>query len=147
MFSACFGLLVNWMWLPGLASVKHWSAGEVILQLIWVVPQYFTCALVSIEVPSEGPVDLQAIYEQRRPKLFSVFVVLYATSLVTNFGDRNNVMGWTPGEWIKANLAVLPMLIAALIAGWVKLRWLQWLAVCATIGLQAWFLVSFDGLS
>jgi hypothetical protein len=147
MFSACFGLLVNWMWLPGLESLKHWSVIEVILQLSWAVPQYFTCSLVSIEVPKDGPVNMRAIYEQRRPKLFSVFVVLYVTSMVVNFADRNNMTGWMPTDWIKANLLVLLTLIAALIAGWAKSLWLQWVAVCVTLALQGWFLASFDSLS
>ena len=132
------------MALLGLGSLKHWSVHEVMLQLSWSVPQYFTCSLVSIKVPERGDVDMKAFYEQQRPALFSAFVVLYAASMIQNFGDRNNTAGWGPGDWVRANLLVLPMLICALIAGWARPRRLQWLAACLTLVLQVWFLVSYD---
>ena len=143
MFIACFALLVNWIGLLGLQSLKHWSLGEVILQLGWAVPQYFTCSLVSIKVPESGHVDMKAFYEKQRPKLFSAFIVLYAAAMIENFCHRNNTEEWAPGDWIGANLLVLPMLIAALVAGWAKPRFLQWSAVCLTVALQAWFLISY----
>ena len=66
----------------------------------------------------------------------------YAMSMVANFADRNNLEGWKPGDWIGADLLVLPMLIAALVAGWTKPRWLQWTAAWFALALQSWFFIS-----
>ena len=70
MLSASVGLLVNWMGLLWLESLKHWSIGEVLLQLGWAVPQHFTCSLVSIRVGESDEVDMGAFFERQRPALF-----------------------------------------------------------------------------
>ena len=67
-------------------------------------------------VGSEEVIDMRIFYERRRPVLLSAFAVTYAMSMVANFADRNNLEGWKPGDWIGADLLVLPMLIAALVA-------------------------------
>jgi hypothetical protein len=56
---------------------------------------------------------MRAFYKRQRPVLFSAFAVTYAMSMVANFADRNGLEGWKPGDWIGADLLVLPMLIAA----------------------------------
>jgi hypothetical protein len=142
MLNALMLLLINWISLWLLEKVMHWSVGEIMVQLGWAIPQYFTCSLISMPVGNEGVIDMPAFYERQRPVLFSAFAVTYAMSMVANFADRNNLEGWKPGDWIGADLLVLPMLIAALIAGWAKPRWLQWTAAWFGLALQSWFLIS-----
>jgi len=125
-----------------LENIKHWSVGEIVVQLGWAIPQYFTCSLISMPVGNEGVIDMRAFYERQRPVLFSAFAVTYAMSMVANFADRNNFEGWNPGDWIRADLLVLPMLIVALMAGWAKPRWLQWTTAWSALALQSWFLIS-----
>jgi hypothetical protein len=141
MLNALMLLLINWLSLWLLEAVKHWSVGEIMVQLGWAIPQYFTCSLISMPVGKEEVIDMRA-YERQRPVLFSAFAVTYAMSMVANFADRNNFEGWKPGDWIGADLLVLPMLIAALVAGWAKPRWLQWTAAWFGLALQSWFLIS-----
>ena len=93
-------------------------------------------------VGNEEVIDMRAFYERERPAIFSAFAVTYAMSMVANFADRNNLEGWKPGDWIGADLLVLPMLIVALVAGWAKPRWLQWSAAWFALALQSWFLIS-----
>ncbi len=93
-------------------------------------------------VGNEGVIDMHAFYERQRPALFSAFALMYIMSMVANFADRNNFEGLKPGDWIGAELLVLPMLIAALGAGWTKPRWLQWTAAWFGLALQSWFLIS-----
>jgi hypothetical protein len=135
-------LLINWISIWLLETVKHWSVGEIMVQLGWAIPQYFTCSLISMPVGNEQVIDMRAFYERQRPVLFSAFAAMYAMSMVANFADRNNLEGWKPGDWIGAELLVLPMLIAALVAGWAKPPWLQWIAAWSALGFQCWFLVS-----
>jgi hypothetical protein len=144
MLNSALSLLVNWISLLLLEKVKHWSIGEILNQLSWVIPQYFTASLVSMRVPESGTIDLPDFYEKQRPVLFSAYVLLMVTSMTANFFDRNNFETWKPSDWIGADLLVLPMLIAAVVAGWAKPRSLQWLAALGMVGLQAWFLVAYS---
>jgi hypothetical protein len=140
--NALMVLLINWISIWQLEAVKHWSVGEIMIQLGWAIPQYFTCSLISMPVGNEGVIDMHAFYERQRPVLFSAFALMYLMSMVANFADRNNFEGLKPGDWIGAELLVLPMLIAALVAGWAKPRWLQWISAWSVFGFQCWFLVS-----
>jgi len=142
MLNALMVLLINWISIWLLETVKHWSVGEIMVQLGWAIPQYFTCSLISMPVGNEEVIDMRAFYERQRPVIFSAFAAMYAMSMVANFADRNNLEGWKPGDWIGAELLVLPMLIAALVAGWAKPRWLQWTAAWFGLALQSWFLIS-----
>src|SRR6266700_4016828 len=142
MLNALMVLLINWISIWQLEAVKHWSVGEIMLQLGWAIPQYFTCSLISMPVGNEGVIDMQAFYERQRPVLFSAFALMYIMSMVANFADRNNFEGLKPGDWMGAELLVLPMLIAALVAGWARPRWLQWTAAWFALALQSWFFIS-----
>ena len=142
MLNALMLLLINWLSLWLLENIKHWSVGEIMVQLGWAIPQYFTCSLISMPVGNEEVIDMRMFYERQRPVLFSAFAVTYVMSMVANFADRSNLEGWKPGDWIGADLLVLPMLIAALVAGWAKPRWLQWTAAWFGLALQSWFLIS-----
>jgi len=143
MVNATASLLVNWLWLFELNKIKAWSIDEVLNQLIWVIPQYFVCSLIAMRVPNAGTIDMPAFYAKQRPILFSAYVALFVASIITNYVDRNNLSSWKPGEWISADVLVLPMLAAAIVAGWARPMWLQWTAAVATFGLSCWFLVSY----
>src|SRR5260370_13757251 len=125
MLNALICLLINVLSVWLLENIKHWSVGEIMVQLGWAIPQFFTCSLISMPVGNEEVIDMRAFYERQRPVLFSAFAVTYAMSMVGNFADRNNLEGWKPGDWFGAALPVLPALIAALVAGWAKPRCLQ----------------------
>jgi hypothetical protein len=132
MFIAANLALIYWISIFMLEGVKSWSVSEVFLQLIWIVPIYFTCSLVSMEVPKAGEVDMHAFYEEERPAIFSAFIVLEAMIMVANYLDRYNIGGgWIPSDWIVMDLSTVPYLIAFAVAGWAKSRKLQWLATFA----------------
>lgn len=144
---ATAGLLLNWISLLALESLKRWSIGEILLQLGWAIPQYFTCSLVSIKIPESGEVDVGAIYERRRPALFSAYLLMIGAILIQQYVDRNNLEGWGPNDWIGADLLAAPLLILAPIAGWAKPRWLQWIAACLSLAMLMWLYVSYGSLS
>src|SRR5438128_12638215 len=102
-------------------------AEESMFQHITVLFSFvFTCSLISMPVGNEEVIDMRAFYERHRPVLFSAFTVTYAMSMVANFADRNNFEGWKRGDWIGANLLVLPLLIVVLVAGWAGHVRVQW---------------------
>jgi hypothetical protein len=69
------------------------------------------------------------------------------TSMIRSYVDRNNVAGPSPSDWIGADLPILLMLVAALIAGWAKPLWLQWTAGLFTFSLLVLFLATYAALS
>jgi len=55
MLNAAVGVIINWLGLWGLQNLKHWSLSEVLLQLGWVIPNYFSCSLVAMSYSESGP--------------------------------------------------------------------------------------------
>jgi hypothetical protein len=139
MSNVLVALLINWMSVAQLSAVKHWSAGEILLQLSWVIPQYFACSLISMSARDSELLDMRSFYERQRAAFFSAMVLLDVASMVVTFADRNNLEGFKPGDWIIAELFVAPMLVAALLAGWARRVSLQWIAGGLTLALEIWF--------
>ncbi|MBV9008751.1 MAG: hypothetical protein JO354_06220 [Verrucomicrobia bacterium] len=143
MINSSLGVIVNWLFLWQLEDIKHWSVGEVLLQLSWVVPQYFTCSLLAMPCGDGELLHMPEFYERQRPVIYSAYLILFVMAMTENYADRHNLEGWKPNEWIGADLLVLVMFICSVVAGWAKPRWLQWLAIAAMILENAWFLVSY----
>ncbi len=55
MLNAALGVIINWLGLRELQNLKHWSLTEVLLQLGWVIPNYFSCPLVAMSGSESGP--------------------------------------------------------------------------------------------
>jgi hypothetical protein len=129
MLNATLGVIINWLGLWELQGLKHWSLIEVLLLLGWVIPNYFSCSLVAMSVNETGPLDMLAFFDRQRSIIFSATLALWAMGSLATYTDRHNVAGWTPNEWIGAEFAALPLGICAVLAGWAKPRWLQWVGV------------------
>src|ERR1700756_1697143 len=127
MVNAALGVIINWLGLWELQNLKHWSLGEVLLQLGWVVPNYFSCSLVAMPYSEGGVLDMATFFERQRRVIFSATVALWAMSSLATYLDRSNFEGWKPNDWIGAEVYGLPLGICAVLAGWASPRWLQWL--------------------
>src|SRR6516162_9415379 len=66
MLNAAFGVIINWLGLWQLQELKHWSLTEVLLQLGWVIPNYFSCSLVAMPCSEGGPLDMPAYFDRQR---------------------------------------------------------------------------------
>jgi hypothetical protein len=145
MVNAALGVIINWLGLWELQNLKHWSLGEVLLQLGWVVPNYFSCSLVAMPVSESGPLDMSAFFERQRRIIFSATLALSLMGGLANYLDRNNLEGWKPNDWIGAELLLLGLLLAvcAVLAGWAKPRWLQWVGVGGMFVQNIWFFVFY----
>jgi hypothetical protein len=129
MINAALGIIINRLGLWELQNLKHWSLGEVLLQLGWVVPNYFSCSLVAMPISESGPLDMSAFFERQRRIIFSATVTLSVMGGLATYLDRNNFEGWKPNDWIGAEVVGLSLAIFAIFAGWAKPRWLQWVGV------------------
>jgi NhaP-type Na+/H+ or K+/H+ antiporter len=99
MLNAALGVIINWLGLLELQNLKHWSLTEVLLELGWVIPNYFSCTLVAMSVSESGPLDMPAYFERQRRVIFSATLALSAMGGLATCADRNNLEGWRPNEW------------------------------------------------
>jgi hypothetical protein len=76
MLNAALGVIINWLSLWDLQNIKHWSLGEVVLQLGWVIPNYFSCSLVAMPYSESGLLDMPAFFERQRRIIFSATLAL-----------------------------------------------------------------------
>jgi hypothetical protein len=143
MVNAALGVIINWLGLWELEHIKHWSLGEVVLQLGWVVPNYFSCSLVAMPVSESGLLDMSAFFERQRRVIFSATIALAVMSGLATYADRNNIPGWKPNEWIEAELVGLALGVLAVLAGWAKPRWLQWIGVGGMLVQNIWYFVFY----
>jgi hypothetical protein len=104
MVNAALGVIINWLGLWELQNLKHWSLAEVLLQLGWVIPNYFSCSLVAMPSSESGPLDMPAFFERQRRVIFSATLALAVMGALATYFDRNNFEGWRPNDWIGAEL-------------------------------------------
>ena len=129
MLNAALGVIINWLGLWDLQHLKHWSLSEVVLQLGWVIPNYFSCSLVAMPYSENGLLDMSAFFERQRGVIFSATLALWAMFAIETYADRYNFAGSKPNDWIGAELYSAPLGVCALLAGWAKPHWLQWVGV------------------
>jgi hypothetical protein len=143
MLNAALGVIINWLGLWELQNIKHWTLGEVLLQLGWVVPNYFSCSLVAMPVSETGSLDMPAFFERQRRVIFSATVALSIMGGLTTYFDRD-VVGWNkPNDWIGAEVVGLFLAVFAVLAGWGKPRWLQWVGVGGMLVQNMWFFIFY----
>ena len=143
MLNAAVGVIINWLGLWGLQNLKHWSLTEVLLQLGWVIPNYFSCSLVAMSVSESELIDMPAYFERQRRAIFSATLALAAMSALANYVDRNNFEIWKPNEWIAAELVGLTLGVFAVLAGWGRPRWLQWVGVGGMFVQNVWYFIFY----
>jgi hypothetical protein len=143
MVNAALGVIINWFGLWELQNIKHWSLGEVLLQLGWVIPNYFSCSLVAMPIGESGQLDMSAFFDRQRRVIFSATLALSVMGGLATYLDRNNIEGWKPNEWIGAEVVGLSLAVFALLAGWAKPRWLQWVGVGGMFVQNLWFFVFY----
>ncbi len=137
-------LMVNWLAFWGLAALKRWTAAEVALQFLSAVMQYFTCSTFRVSLASDDvSVDLPALYQDRRHLIFGAFLALAVIAMFQNWWDRGNIKGMGPDGWIAEDLAVVPMIVAVILAGWARPRWLQWVAAVGMLGVNLVFSLTY----
>src|SRR5262249_1867924 len=100
MLNAALGVITNWLGLWHLQDVRQWSAAEALLQLGWVIPNYFSCSLVAMPYSESGTLDMATFFERQRRVIFLATVALWAMSALETYLDRNNIAGWKPNDWI-----------------------------------------------
>lgn len=143
MINALLILIVNWLSFWGLHSIKHWSVFEILLQFSLAFVQYFTCSTLLIRPRNDEPIDMGALFEQRRAIISSSFAGVWVVSMVINYLDRDIFFVQQPSEWISADLILLLALALIVLAGWARPRWMQWVGGLGVFAVGVQFLVAY----
>jgi hypothetical protein len=143
MLNAALGVINNWLGLWDLQNLKQWSLTEVLLQLGWVVPNDFSFSLVAMPVSEAGSLDMPAFFSRQRRVIFSATIALSVMGGLAIYFDRNNFEGWKPNDWIGAEIVGLSLAVFAILAGWRKPLWLQWVGVGGMFVQNLWFFIFY----
>jgi hypothetical protein len=90
-----------------------------------------------------GLLDMPAFFERQRRVIFSATLALSIMGGLATYLDRNNIAGWKPNDWIGAEAIGLSLAVFAVLAGWSKPRWLQWVGVGGMSVQNIWFFVFY----
>ena len=85
---------------------------------------------------------MSAFFAQHRRIIFSATIALSVMGGLATYLDRNN-FGWKPSDWIGAELVGLSLAVFALMAGWGKPRWLQWVGVAGMLVQNVWYFLFY----
>src|SRR4029077_8257233 len=85
MVNAAVGVIINWLGLWQLENIKHWSPAEVLIQLGWVCPNYFSCSLVAMPFSETGPLDMPCYFERQRRIIFSATLALSVMGIMGTY--------------------------------------------------------------
>ena len=132
MMLAFIVIIANWISFFDLRNAPVWSVGTILFVLAIGVANYLQTALVCMDVPEEGPVDMAAFHLEQGRRYIAAAGVSVVFALVANvvLGGQFKI-----DEYLRQNLAVFPMAVAC-VAGWVWLRgWVQaasLIVICAS---------------
>ena len=94
MLNALIGLVVNWLSIWELSIIKHWRVGDVLLQFIPAVVQYFTCSLVSMKAGQEREIDMPAFWRRQRPLIGAAFATSFILAMIQNYVYQRHHAGF-----------------------------------------------------
>ena len=122
MLAALCQLLANWIELWDFHGTASIPIGVVGIGFSIVVVIYFICALVAPDFDDGDTYDLKDFHARQGRTYIGAFLVLLVQSLLVNF-----LAGAGAGiqNWAKQNLVVLVLILLALLALFVKARWVQ----------------------
>jgi hypothetical protein len=143
MVNALLGLLAYWISIWELTTIKRWTGFEIVFQFLPAIVQYFACSLLSIKREGNEIMDMKAFYETQRSAIFLAFSLMMALSMIQIYVERSNLSGTALSGWLGAELPVLAMLAATVIAGWAKPLWAQWAAALFVLALETLFVGTY----
>ena len=140
MLNAFLVIIANWISFWDLRAMPSWSMLAIAFMLLMAFANYLQAALVCPQVPKEGLVDLNVYHAEQGRRYIGATVASVALAVVANvvFGNTLNV-----AEWSAQNIAVVPMLLAAVLAMIFRARWVQ---IAMPIVLMAIWIFYFSDL-
>ena len=147
MANALLILIENWLTFWGLHAVKSWSVNLISLQFALAIVQYFTCSLLVIRPKDGEPIDMAALFEERRVIVAGAFSALWIVAMVMNYLDRDIFFSPQSSQWFTADVILLAASVFIALAGWARPIWLQWVGGLGVFAVAAKFFVAYTTLN
>lgn len=116
-------LSVNWLSLWDFRTDGSLALGTIVAGFLFVVINYFVCALVSPDFEGGETYDMKLFHECEGPTYIGVTLVLIATSIIINFlaGSRLGVSNWSNENKLVVTFIIPPLLALAVKRPWAQL--------------------------
>ena len=116
-------LSVNWLSLWDFRTDGALALGTIAAGFIFVVINYFVCALVSPDFEGGETYDMKQFHECEGPTYIGVTLVLIGTSIAINFlaGSQLGVSNWSNENKLVVTFIVPPLLALAVKRPWAQL--------------------------
>ncbi len=142
MLNAILLVYADWLTTWATRTLRDWDLLSITVLFVGAVSNYFVCvAAVPNDLPSEGPIGLDAFYWKNRLLYWSVVSALNVLALPANsiFGKSLN-----PHLVLQTDLATLPAFVPCIVAIAAKQRWAQWVAGLGLLATTLVFMIMFD---
>jgi hypothetical protein len=141
MVNAALGVIINRLSLWPLQNLKHWSLNEVLLQLCWVIPNYFSCSLVAMSYTESGPLYVPVVLNDSAALFFPPRWPCEQWGRSPPTPTATTLVGrLTNGS--AQNCRVVTRHLCG--AGWLaKPRWLQWVGGAGMFAQNVWYFLFY----
>ncbi len=142
MLNALIVLVVDWLSYYDMRSLPNWTMASLGIVLVQSFVDYMQAALVCPEIPAEGEIDLQEFHRMRAGRYIGAFAMVTVVALLDNlyFGSGYNI-----GEVLSQNIVVMPMIIVAATAAFVRKRWIDIAAPILMLCIWTYYLTQLQG--
>jgi hypothetical protein len=145
MLVALGNLSVNWISLWDFRTDGSLPLGIIATGFLFVIVNYFVCALVSPDFESGETYDMRRFHACEGPTYIAAVLVLIVASILGNF-FAGAILGVT--NWSNENNLVIAFLVPAVTALLVKRAWVQVAAPGALIaGIVAYAIIYYPALA
>ncbi len=131
-----------WIGMWDLRGLQAWDMGMIGLFFAAACGFYLLARLVCPRIESAGEIDLAAFHNDNGRKYIVVYAALCVAALAVNtlLGQAAGV-----GEWLGQNAAVAPMLVAAVVAVFIRRMWVQVACVAIELAMWVWYFSALQG--
>ncbi|HUO90622.1 MAG TPA: hypothetical protein VMU08_15710 [Rhizomicrobium sp.] len=121
-------LIMNWLSLLGYRNQSDWNVLDVAVQLWMAIQLYFWCFVALPEIPTDGTIDLEAVYWKQRRIYYIAGLVSIPAAVAVNLEYLKTPLA---AFVVQSNMIAFAGSVPMLFAIWRPERWAQWLAgVC-----------------
>ena len=145
MLAALGNLSINWISLWDFRTGESLPLGTIAAGFLFVIINYFVCALVSPDFEGGETYDMRRFHECEGPTYIGAILVLIVASILANFA-AGFLLGVS--NWGNENNLVISFLVPVVTALLVKRAWVQVLAPAALlVGVIAYAVIYYPALT
>lgn len=123
MLAAVGYLTANWLSLWDFHTEGELKLGTIAAGFLFVIMNYFVCALVSPDFESGETFDMKAFHECEGPTYISATLALIVTAVIGNYlaGAALGVDNWSDENALVVATIILPVLALTIKREWVQI--------------------------